>query len=74
MGVDRPSYYDLDIVDRLRSPSLGSPRWMDTMDEAADEIERLKEENRRQREALKRVVGASNHLIQITKAALKEGE
>lgn len=28
-----------DIVARLRDPSLGSPRWMDTMAEAADYIE-----------------------------------
>lgn len=28
-----------DIVARLRDPSLGSPRWMDTMAEAADHIE-----------------------------------
>lgn len=31
-----------DIVERLRSPSKGSPTWMDTMAEAADEIERLR--------------------------------
>jgi hypothetical protein len=31
-----------DIVDRLRDPSLGSPRWMETMTEAANEIERLR--------------------------------
>ena len=28
-----------DVVKRLRDPSLGSPRWMDTMTEAADHIE-----------------------------------
>lgn len=28
-----------DLVKRLRDPSLGSPRWMDTMAEAADRIE-----------------------------------
>lgn len=28
-----------DIVKRLRDPSLGSPRWMDTMAEGADCIE-----------------------------------
>lgn len=32
-----------DIVEKLRDPSKGSPRWMDTMNEAADEIERLRE-------------------------------
>lgn len=31
-----------DIVDRLRDPSKGSPRWLDTLSEAADEIERLR--------------------------------
>ena len=31
-----------DIVERLRDPSRGSPRWSDTMDEAADEIERVR--------------------------------
>jgi hypothetical protein len=31
-----------DIVDRLRDPSKGSPRWGDTMAEAAEEIERLR--------------------------------
>lgn len=31
-----------DIVKRLRDPSKGSPRWQDTMLEAADEIERLR--------------------------------
>ena len=30
-----------DLVNRLRDPSLGSPRWADTMTEAADEIEDL---------------------------------
>ena len=30
-----------DLVKRLRDPSLGSPRWADTMTEAADEIEHL---------------------------------
>jgi hypothetical protein len=30
-----------DIIKRLRDPSKGSPRWGDTMEEAADEIERL---------------------------------
>lgn len=33
-----------DIVERLRDPSKGSPRWQDTMLEAADEIERLRKE------------------------------
>lgn len=33
-----------DIVERLRDPSSESPRWMDTMAEAADEIERLRSE------------------------------
>lgn len=28
-----------DLVKRLRDPSLGSPRWMDTMAEGADCIE-----------------------------------
>lgn len=28
-----------DLAARLRDPSLGSPRWMDTMAEAADHIE-----------------------------------
>jgi hypothetical protein len=32
-----------DIVKRLRDPSKGSPRWLDTLSEAADEIERLRE-------------------------------
>lgn len=32
-----------DIVERLRDPSKGSPRWLDTLSEAADEIERLRE-------------------------------
>ena len=32
-----------DIVERLRDPSKGSPRWGDTMAEAADEIERLRQ-------------------------------
>lgn len=31
-----------DIVERLRDPSKGSPRWLDTLNEAADEIERLR--------------------------------
>ena len=31
-----------DIVEKLRDPSKGSPRWGDTMAEAADEIERLR--------------------------------
>ena len=30
-----------DLVKRLRDPSLGSPRWMDTMTEAADRIAEL---------------------------------
>ena len=30
-----------DLVKRLRDPSLGSPRWMDTMTEAADRIVEL---------------------------------
>jgi uncharacterized coiled-coil DUF342 family protein len=34
-----------DIVERLRDPSRGSPRWSDTMDKAADEIERLRKDN-----------------------------
>lgn len=33
-----------DIVERLRDPSKGSPRWLDTLSEAADEIERLRTE------------------------------
>ena len=33
-----------DIVEKLRDPSKGSPRWGDTMAEAADEIERLRKE------------------------------
>tara|TARA_R110000868_G_scaffold263967_7_gene522564 strand:+ start:2816 stop:3214 length:399 start_codon:yes stop_codon:yes gene_type:complete len=32
-----------DLVNWLRNPSLGSPRWADTMTEAADEIEQLTE-------------------------------
>ena len=36
-----------DIVERLRNPSRGSPRWGNTMDEAADEIERLRAERDR---------------------------
>ena len=39
-----------DIVERLRDPSRGSPRWGDTMAEAADEIERLRAERDRLRE------------------------
>lgn len=31
-----------DIVERLRDPSSGSPRWLDTMNEAAGEIEKLR--------------------------------
>lgn len=31
-----------DIVERLRDPSKGSPRWLDMLSEAADEIERLR--------------------------------
>jgi len=30
-----------DLTKRLRDPSSGSPRWLDTMDEAANEIEQL---------------------------------
>ena len=30
-----------DLTKRLRDPSSGSPRWLDTMNEAADEIEKL---------------------------------
>jgi hypothetical protein len=37
----------VDIVDRLRDPSLGSPRWMETMTEAANEIEWLRRERDR---------------------------
>jgi hypothetical protein len=37
----------VDIVDRLRDPSLGSPRWMETMSEAANEIEWLRGERNR---------------------------
>ena len=37
----------VDIVDRLRDPSLGSPRWMETMTEAANEIEWLRGERNR---------------------------
>jgi hypothetical protein len=37
----------VDIVDRLRDPSLGSPRWMETMTEAANEIEWLREQRSR---------------------------
>ena len=37
----------VDIVDRLRDPSLGSPRWMETMTEAANEIEWLRKVNAR---------------------------
>ena len=33
-----------DIVERLCDPSKGSPRWQDTMFEAANEIERLRAE------------------------------
>lgn len=36
--------HSTDIVTRLRDPSRGSPRWLDTMDEAAGEIERLRAE------------------------------
>ena len=42
-----------DIVEKLRDPSKGSPRWGDTMAEAADEIERLRAERDRLREALR---------------------
>jgi len=31
-----------DIVERLHDPSKGAPRWLDTLSEAADEIERLR--------------------------------
>jgi hypothetical protein len=41
-----------DIVERLRDPSRGSPRWGDTMDEAADEIERLRADVTRCKESL----------------------
>lgn len=41
-----------DIVERLRSPSKGSPTWMDTMAEAADEIERLRAELKRTQDEL----------------------
>ena len=34
-----------DLVKRLRDPSLGSPRWMDTMTEAADRIAELEAQN-----------------------------
>ena len=37
----------VDIVDRLRDPSLGSPRRMETMTEAANEIEWLRGERNR---------------------------
>lgn len=30
-----------DLTKRLRDPSSGSPRWLDTMDEAANEIDKL---------------------------------
>lgn len=33
-----------DIVKRLRDPSSGSPRWLDTMQEAAATIESLRAE------------------------------
>jgi hypothetical protein len=46
-----------DIVERLRDPSKGSPRWGDTMNEAADEIERLLAERDRLREALTKIAG-----------------
>ena len=42
-----------DIVERLSDPSRGSPRWGNTMDEAADEIKRLRAERDRLREALR---------------------
>lgn len=37
----------VDIVDRLRDPSIGSPRWMETMTEAANEIDWLRKMNAR---------------------------
>ena len=42
-----------DIVKRLRDPSSGSPRWLDTMQEAAAEIARLRAEV----EALRALLG-----------------
>jgi hypothetical protein len=46
-----------DIVKRLRDPSKGSPRWKDTMFEAADEIDRLRAERNmwRQENAKKQI-------------------
>jgi hypothetical protein len=41
-----------DIVERLRDPSNGSLRWLDTMTEAADEIEHL-------RAGLRRIINQS---------------
>jgi hypothetical protein len=43
-----------DIVDRLRE-LYPTPRWTDIMDDAADEIERLRAERDRLREALRKV-------------------
>jgi hypothetical protein len=51
-----------DIVEKLRDPSKGSPRWGDTMDEAADEIERLRAElinMRLERDNARRLVEAA---------------
>lgn len=35
----------MDIVERLRNPSLGSPRWLNTMEEAADMIEKMRKDH-----------------------------
>ena len=37
----------IDILERLRDPSKGSPRWLDTLNEAAVEIEMLRAERMR---------------------------
>ena len=62
-----------DIVERLRDPSKGSPRWSDTMSEAADQIERLRAALRLADAALS---GANMNMRVVEKkvrAALREG-
>lgn len=73
-----------DIVERLRDPSRGSPRWGDTMDEAADEIDRLREALRQLLtvmpvfpDAAKKIVGMEdryNSAITNARDALRESD
>jgi hypothetical protein len=55
-----------DIVVRLRDPSKGSPRWLDTMAEAADEIVAL-------REAMDDLEQEMRHLENLVQAAKDDG-